>query len=194
MGTLIANEDAFAREMLGLPTLAAAQQQQQQQAAAPAVPAAQQPAILDSEAKPPLLLLDNKPASEPPQQAAATLLVDKPISEPAPNAQLPPLLLAAGGAGVGASAPPLLAGEAELAEPAGGLPGAALFSMLLQSGKVPRGPPDFLRRAFDRPEPLPRIGEALPGDRTAASLAGQAVCHTQRVSSLPVCHILSEPS
>lgn len=151
MGTLIANEDAFAREILGLPT-----------AAAPAPPAEPQQApgaaadAAAGEAKPAVLLLDNKPAAEAPAAGAAAAVKPEPGSEAAgaagttapglPAAPLQPIVQ------------PLLAGEAELA-PLTAMPGADFFSMVMRSALLPRGPPDFLRAAFDRPEPLSRAGK-----------------------------------
>lgn len=160
MGTLVANEDAFAREILGLPT-AAAPPGEQQQAAAAAGDAA------TSEANPAVLLLDNKPAAQVPAAAAV---------KPEPGNE------AAGTAGTASPAlpaaqpivQPLLAGEAELA-PLTAMPGADFFSMIMQSALLPRGPPDFLRAAFDRPEPLSRAGQG----RGAAAwvMCGTATLH-----------------
>lgn len=151
MGTLIANEDAFAREILGLPTAAAAgPPAEQQQADAAQVDA--------GEAKPALLLLENKPAAEAPAAAAAV--------KPEPGSE------AAGAAGPAAPAlpaapaqpivQPLLAGESELTATTA-MPGADFFNMVMQSALLPRGPADFLRAAFDRPEPLSRAGKGWGG-------------------------------
>ena len=155
-GTLVANEDAFAREILGLPGGPA--QQQQQQAAA----AQQQQAA----APVPVLLLDNKPAAEGSAVvAAATAVAPAVKAEPgtalatapaasAAAAGVPPLIAAAGGPA------PLLAGEAELAAaaPFAAMPAAGFFTMFMQSALMPRGPPDFLRLAFDRDAPMARAG------------------------------------
>ena len=144
-GTLVANEDAFAREILGLPGGPA-----QQQAAAPV----------------PVLLLDNKPAAEGSAVvAAATAVAPAVKAEPgtalatappasAAAAGVPPLIAAAGGPA------PLLAGEAELAAaaPFAAMPGAGFFTMFMQSALMPQGPPDFLRLAFDRDAPMARAG------------------------------------
>lgn len=168
MGTLVANEDAFAREILGLPTAAPQQQpeaaQQQQQAAVPAA---------GGEAKPPLLLLDSKPAAESASAAAAALAVKAEPGAAGAAAAVP--APAAGGAALGPVAAPMLAGEAELAAsaPFGAMPGAGFFSMFMQTALLPRGPPDFLRCAFDRPEPLPRAGgwrQPLPAPPVGARL------------------------
>lgn len=154
-GTLIANEDAFAREILGLPTGAptAAQQAQQQQAGAAAAVAAAG-AGAPEDAKAPLLLLDSKPAAE----AAAAAIKAEPGTAAA--AAIPAAGLAPNAPPVGAQpvVQPLLAGEAELtgAAPFSSMPGASFFSMFMQSALLPRGPPDFLRSAFDRAEPMSR--------------------------------------
>lgn len=179
-GTLIANEDAFAREILGLPTAAPApaaaapaasaaeptaptaraaaaaaapaqpEVKQEAQAALPAPDQLRQPSPAPGQqapqeaAKPPLLLLDNKPAVKGGEFAPV-----------APQAAVPMPVLARPH-----SVPvlPQLAGEQELSGAAPKPPPANMFNVWLQGGLLPRGPPDFLRRAFDRDDPLPRSG------------------------------------
>ena len=155
MGTLIANEDAFAREVLGLPTAAAPPGQQPQQAGDAAATQQQQQQQGGGEAKPPLLLLDSKPADE--TDAAAVKQEPGTAAAAAAAAAAPaPAVLPAVPASL-----PVLAGEAELGGMplAGAMPGASFFSLIMHSALLPRGPPDFLRTAFDREEPLPRAGE-----------------------------------
>jgi hypothetical protein len=53
---------------------------------------------------------------------------------------------------------PCPAGEEELASPAVAMPGAGFFNMFMQSVVMPRGPPDFVMKAFQGDEPLPRSG------------------------------------
>ncbi len=160
MGTLIANEDAFAREVLGLPTAAPppGQQQQQQGGGNAAAAAAQQQG--GGEAKPPMLLLDSKPAAD--ADAAAVK------QEPGAAAAAAAAASAVPAAAVPAvpAALPVLAGEAELGGMplAGAMPGASFFSLIMHSALLPRGPPDFLRAAFDREEPLSRAGALVWGD------------------------------
>jgi E3 ubiquitin-protein ligase RBBP6 len=141
-GSLIANEDAFAREILGLPT-------------APAQPpgAAQPPAPL---------LLDNKPAAEAAPAAAQPAVKPEPgtaTAAAAPTLPAAPVTL------------PQLAGEAELsgAAPLAAMPGAGFFSLLMHSALLPRGPPDFLRAAFDRAEPMSRAGRRWGGRRAGGA-------------------------
>lgn len=145
-GTLMANEDAFARDVLEVMGLGA----QQQPAAAQQQQQAQQ--------EQPLLLLDSKPAAE---GAAAAVK-----QEPGMAAAAPAHAAAPAAAALAAAAPtaaPLLAGEAELAGAAPGttMPAAGFFAMVMQTALMPRGPPDFLRTTFDRQEPLPRAGGCL---------------------------------
>lgn len=159
-GTLIANEDAFAREILGLPTAALASPATEEAPEEASGAADAKPALLPlpgseakgkpaaaAEAKPPLLLLDSKSAGEGAAPEVAPV---------APAAAVPmPILPAA--------PPPRLAGEAELSCSAPTrLPPASLFGAWMAAGLLPRGPPDFLRHAFDREEPLQRSG-ASPG-------------------------------
>ena len=140
-GTLIANEDAFAREILGLPTAPVAAAQPAANGAQPTGGAAQ-PA--------PLLLLDNKPAAE--AAAAAAQAAVKPEPGTAAGGGAPPAALAA-------PVMPQLAGEAELSGAMmAAMPAAGFFNMLMHSAMLPRGPPDFLRTAFDRAEPMGRAG------------------------------------
>lgn len=153
MGTLIANEDAFAREVLGLPTAAPPPGQQQQAGGVAAAAAQQQQGV--SEAKPPVLLLDSKPAAET-EAAAAVKQEPGTATAGAPAPAAPAIVAPAVPATL-----PVLAGEAELGGMplAGAMPGASFFSFIMHSALLPRGPPDFLRAAFDRQEPLPRAGE-----------------------------------
>ena len=173
MGTLVANEDAFAREMLGLPSAALTAAAQQQQAAdanaaaATAAAASQQPVIK----------LEG--------HGAATTAA-------APAA-------AASGAAA-AAVVPLLAGEAQMSalmpQPFGGggaappsvapMPGAAFFSMLMQSALMPRGPPDFLGIAFDRREPMSRAG--APGMGTGGPVPA---CFVQLCTAAELCSAAS---
>ena len=183
MGTLVANEDAFAREILGLPTAAQppAQQAAPDQQVQPAGGAAQ----------PPLLLLDSKPAAEA-QAAAAAAAAPAVKEEPgAAAAAAAPAPIPA------AAAPavlPVLAGEAELAGAplAGGMPGASFFSLVMHSALLPRGPPDFLRAAFDRDEPLPRAGARARWGGAVACWSAPRVAASRRM--LACRHVLAPPS
>jgi E3 ubiquitin-protein ligase RBBP6 len=177
-GTLIANEDAFAREILGLPTAAP----QQHQGTAEAADGPQQQQRGPSEdSKPPLLMLDSKPAAEAGPGAAAPLVKAEPGAGPA---SLPTAML---GAEARAVAPPLLAGEAELSAsaPFGVLPGAGFFSLFMQSALMPRGPPHFLRLAFDREEPLSRAGGCPHSLREHTAQRSRLPLPPQPARSLP---------
>lgn len=48
------------------------------------------------------------------------------------------------------------AGEENLVAPV--MPGAAFFNTFMQSVVMPRGPPEFVKKAFDREQPLSRSG------------------------------------
>lgn len=144
-GTLIANEDAFAREILGLPTAA-------QEAPGAGAQQEQQVWPANGEVKPPLLLLDQQPPAggQPGGPAAAAAAAPVVKAEPA-------ALNGVAHAPAPAAVAPLLAGEAEFAA-AAPMPGASFFALFMQNALLPRGPVDFLRTAFDRPQPLPRSG------------------------------------
>ena len=189
-GRLVANEDAFAREILGLPTAAppaaAAPAAPAAAAAAAAGPAVKEEGAGGTGAPRGAPLLDSKPhepKAEPEAPAAAAAAAGPaPGGVPASGSQLALPQLAGEcwwGWGWAAScrhcwerasslasccsacsnsnsrATPLArlrccppAGEEELAAPS--MPGANFFTMFMQQVLLPRGPPEFLVKAFNR--------------------------------------------
>jgi hypothetical protein len=161
-GTLVANEDAFAREILGFGLMQGHQQengghgeQQQQQQQGTAV-----------EQQQPVLALDNKPAGEENAAiATAAGAVTGGVSAPlqnlggvlsAPPQPPPPAPLSAGVVAPPTQSAPKLAGEEELSAGAPAMPGAAFFDVMMRASMLPRGPPAFLERCFGGAEPLSR--------------------------------------
>jgi hypothetical protein len=142
MGTLVANEDAFAREVLGLgliPNQAGAQQEQGQ-AVSPLNSQSQKEETLALEYPNPESASHTAPTAAPTAAAGA-----------APTFQ--PLLKAS------SMSIPKLAGEAFLRND--GLfhkdtPDASFFDFYIKAAFLPRGPPEFLRKAYGGQEPLPR--------------------------------------
>ena len=198
MGTLVANEDAFAREMLGLPSAALTAAAQQQQAADANAAAAQ--LQQQQQQQQPVLLLDCKPAAAAAATAAAASQqpVIKLEGHGAATTAAAPAAAASGAAA--AAVVPLLAGEAQMSalmpQPFGGggaappsvapMPGAAFFSMQMQSALMPRGPPDFLGIAFDRREPMSRAG--APGMGTGGPVPA---CFVQLCTAAELCSAAS---
>lgn len=194
-GTLVANEEAFRREILGLPTAAGAEP--------PAAAAAGQAGGAQPAGEPKqeaVFLLDSKPhaAATAAEKGSPKAGAAAPAVAGSSQLALPQLAGALGqgwgGWGEGGhhcvscstptamcaqacvyrpavpavyflrladSALPLFspaAGEEELAKPSVPMPGAGFFNMFMQSVVLPRGPPEFLVKAFQRDEPLPRAG------------------------------------
>ena len=146
-GTLVANEDAFAREILGL-GLTAVNGGDGGVGGVGKSPVEQPVAML---------ALDNKAANEVGGTENAHGHLQNVSMHPHHHQQ--PL---AGGA---LGALPMLAGEEEMmgggatdaaAAPLPAMPGASFFDIYLKSAMLPRGPPQFLEKAFGGADPLSR--------------------------------------
>lgn len=130
-GTLFANESGFASLIPGaFPTKPVEQPQEP-------IPAA----VEETKHVSPVLALDSKPAA-----AAAAVDTSLPAMPVMPVAPPPP----------GAPPPttaPLLAGDEDLNKgPSGG--DAGFFFEMFARGDLPRGPPDFITRAYNSEEPM----------------------------------------
>lgn len=131
-GTLVANEDAFAREILGLGLLPQGGAAGDGMGNGDDFGAAA--TGIGEDAQPALLALDNKPANE--------------VVAPAVLPTGPPVITAP---------PPVLAGEEEMKGPgAAPMPGASIFDIYMRAALLPRGPPVFLEKAYGGNTPLGR--------------------------------------
>ena len=139
-GTLVANEDAFAREILGLGIIS-----QEATGASMGFGDAGGRTESQSQSQPAVLALDVKPANEPAGDAATA----------AAAATAPPVM--ATGPPVITAPPPMLVGEDELkGPPAAPMPGASFFDIYMKAALLPRGPPAFLEKAYGGGTPLGR--------------------------------------
>lgn len=134
-GTLVANEDAWAREIMGLGILG-------DSTGAPEGPSAAGTPV--AEAPAPVLALDSVPAEVRQAEEAKTA-----AAAAGPVAIVPPIMAAAG-----AFPPPKLAGDDEHGGGAPGMPGSSFFDLYMRSALLPRGPPAFVEEAFKRDAPL----------------------------------------